>query len=70
MAQSWSFDFGDTTGADLDAAADPDINAELAAAKDAAVALIPDASVYRVIARKDPNNPAGWSVEVRGPVAP
>ena len=71
---SWLFDFGDTTSAALGAAADPDIDAELAAAKDAAVALIDSGAfgsptdTYRVIVRQDAVSPSGYTVEIRGPI--
>lgn len=74
MAQSWMFDFGDTTSAALGAPGSPVIDDEIAAAESAAVSLInsgafgPTTSTYRVIVRRDATVPAGYSVEVRGPI--
>ena len=74
MPVSWMFDFGDTTSAALAALTNPDIDAEIAAAKSAAVSLINSGAygstsgTYRVVVRQDAVDPAGYTVEIRGPI--
>jgi hypothetical protein len=68
---NWMYDFGDRTKAALDAAAAPDIDDEIAAAKTAASNLIGSGAYgstsasYRIIVRADAVSPQGFSIEIR-----